>query len=41
MRGNNITILIPTHIFRQVQYDIARGRSEPVEDFAFDIKNNL
>ena len=31
------TILKPTHIFRQAQYDIARGQSEPVEACAFAI----
>ena len=29
-----MTILKPSHIFRQAQYDIARGQSEPVEDNA-------
>jgi hypothetical protein len=30
-----MTIHKPSHIFRQAQYDIARGQSEPVEDIAF------
>jgi len=29
-----MTILKPSHIFRQAQYDIARDQSEPVEDCA-------
>ena len=30
-------IFKPSHIFRQAQYDFARGQSEPVEDIALAI----
>ena len=32
---------MPSHIFRQAQYDTARGQSEPVEDIAFEITKSL
>ncbi len=34
-------ILKPPHIFRQAQYDIAPGQSEPVEDIALAITKLL
>ena len=36
-----MTVYMPSHIFRQAQYDSARGQSEPVEDNAFVLTKYL
>ncbi len=33
--------LLPSHVFRQAQYDSARCQSEPVEDFAIALNKMI